>query len=111
VFLVRSEIVDGRTHVTALGELDLATRERLRAAVLAAFDAGLPVVVDLAGVGFIDSSGLQTVLELDQTARERRALLRVLPSQQVRRVLELTGLERLLTLDWDQSRRGAESDG
>jgi anti-anti-sigma factor len=114
VFEVRVEESDGRVRAVAVGELDLATRDRLEQAVLVALRSHLPVLVDLTGVTFIDSSGLQTLLDLDTAARKTDppTTLRVLPGEQVRRVLALTALERRFTLDdADPPHTEAEADG
>jgi anti-sigma B factor antagonist len=48
--------------VTVEGEIDLDTVDELEAALTAARAHGLPVVVDLTGCPFMDSTGLQRLL-------------------------------------------------
>lgn len=74
------------TRVVVTGELDVATAPRL--AVLLAEPAA--VEIDLAGVSFVDASGL-TVLVAAREARGRDRLRLVTPSTAVTRILELSG--------------------
>jgi anti-anti-sigma factor len=77
----RLELSRGVAHIS--GELDVQTVAALTNGVLAT-DA---VEVDLAGVTFMDSSGLKALLSL----REARPNLRIVAvSAQVRHVLEIT---------------------
>lgn len=80
------------------GELDLAAAPALRtrlADLLAAGDRD--VVVDLAGVTFFDTSALEPLVESHRLGRSRgvRLVLCHVPGH-VRRVLEITGLDRVL---------------
>jgi anti-anti-sigma factor len=55
------------------------------------------VVVDLADVSFMDASGLGTIVEADVRQRRAHGALRVTnPRPAVSRVIEITGLTRLL---------------
>lgn len=80
------------------GELDLAGAPRLTAAVDSWPEspaAGRPLVLDLSGVSFMDSTGVRTLVDAARTAREgdlAMALLR--PSPAVTRVLDLVDLRR-----------------
>jgi anti-anti-sigma factor len=60
---------DGRVAVT--GEIDLSSALRLTDDVLAAAgdDADAPLELDLSGVTFIDSSGLQALITVTQAVR------------------------------------------
>jgi anti-sigma B factor antagonist len=80
------------------GELDLAGTHRLAAALEATRDVapGLPLVLDLSAVSFMDSSGVRALVEAGRLAQEtgrRLALLR--PSRPVVRVLDLVDLRRV----------------
>ncbi len=91
---------DGRTTVSAAGELDLAAAEPFATAVRDALAAGA-VVIDLSQVTFMDSAGvraLNTALrESAQHGRELRVGAQLQPA--VVQVLELTGMLGLLPLD------------
>src|SRR5205085_2085502 len=74
-------------HVIVLeGDLDMAVAPELEAALDACAD-GLPVVVDLTSLGFVDSSGLHVLLNERRSSRPV-ALVRT-PGSNVGRVLEL----------------------
>jgi anti-anti-sigma factor len=67
---------------------------------MAALDgADSPVTLDLGGLGHLASAGMGLLLELVQRARRAGTPLTVLPPRggPARRVLELTGLGRVLT--------------
>ena len=80
--------------VTVKGEVDLATAPELEATVQRAFEiVPASVLLDLAGMSFIDSSGLRVLVALSNEARSRDATLalRNVP-RHAERVLDLTGL-------------------
>jgi anti-sigma B factor antagonist len=89
---------DGLTRVSVRGELDVASSPSLQVCLERELSAGHGVELDLSGVPFIDSSGIRVLLiELGSFAQRgfTFAVRTPLPDQ-VRRVLELTGvLERL----------------
>lgn len=59
----RKKTDDGMTVIEVSGELDLYTAPRLKEELLAAIDDGaLQVVIDIAGVNFIDSSALGVLI-------------------------------------------------
>ena len=51
------------------------------------------ITLDLAGVTFMDSGGLRAVLQACTDLGDRGEVLLVDPSDQVRRLLEITGVE------------------
>lgn len=91
--------------VKVTGELDLSNAEELTAAMAReALEAGL--IVDLAELSFMDSSGLR-VLMLAASDRGARLALVAEPDSPVRRVLDLAGLtDRIATFP----ARGAAAD-
>ncbi len=86
--------------VVVAGELSLAEApilERHLADLLET--APSTVVVDLAGVEFIDSTGLSVLVRAQQQASERGVEFGVQnPRAQAHRLLSLTGLEERLTI-------------
>jgi len=99
--------LDRRTHGTwavidVSGELDLYTAPNFRESVLeAAGDTDPPkVIVDFRGLGFIDSSGLGAIVACLKHLRERGGDLALAAPEGsgLRRLLDLTGLDRVLTL-------------
>jgi anti-sigma B factor antagonist len=77
------------------GELDLYTAPALREALQGAV-ARSPerLVVDLAGVTFIDSTALGALVEARSKLRDGDAFALAAPGLEVRRALEVTGLDR-----------------
>jgi anti-sigma B factor antagonist len=99
--------LERRTHgtwavVDVGGELDLYTAPSFRESVLeAAGDTDTPkVIVDFRGLGFIDSSGLGAIVACLKHLRERGGDLALAAPEGsgLRRLLDLTGLDRVLTL-------------
>ncbi len=92
-FRARAEQRPEGVVVVADGELDLVGAPALAAALPEQGDT--PVIIDLAGVGFMDSSGLRALLEARQACLEAgRPFAIARPSDAVRRVLELVDLAR-----------------
>jgi anti-sigma B factor antagonist len=85
--------------LTVRGEVDVTTTPRVRAQLISLLSEGTPqLVVDLEGVDFLDSSGLGALVAGLKLARSRSGELRIVCDRQrsVRKVLEVTGLERVL---------------
>ena len=85
--------------LTVHGEVDVKTTPRVRAQLLSLLSEGPPrLIVDSEGVGFLDSSGLGALVAALKLARSRSGELRLVCGSQrsVRKVLEVTGLERVL---------------
>jgi anti-sigma B factor antagonist len=90
----------GVTVVAIAGELDVATAPSLREELYRVIDQGVPmVVVDLAEMDFIDSTGLGVLVGALKRVKERSASLelRALPPS-ARRVFEITGLTQAFTI-------------
>jgi anti-anti-sigma factor len=88
----------GRVRVTLSGDCDLAVRDEMSAALLTAVGRAEIVVVDLAEVGFLDSSGVHGLVAAHHAARNRGGRLYVEnPSGAVATVLDLTGVGALLS--------------
>lgn len=83
------------------GELDLASTGDVWEAVRAELEVGAgPVVLDLQAVTFIDSIGVKLLLDVRKLAADLgRPLSFVRPSEFARRVLRLTGVDRVLGLE------------
>ncbi len=87
---VSIEVAADGTIVVA-GDIDMAGGPLLEASLLQRTD-DQPVVIDLAGVSFIDSSGLRSLLDGARRAQARgtEVVLRAV-GPEVSRLLELTG--------------------
>lgn len=85
----------GARTLVLTGSLDLASKPALAEAgrVVLLQDGAFKLTLDLAGVSFIDSSGLGTLIELAGLASDRGCSFALRsPSRRVQRVLDLTGL-------------------
>jgi anti-sigma B factor antagonist len=111
-FAVRSRQADGVTVVDVGGEVDVETAPRMRAALAAAVDAGLPVVVDLGGVTFMDSFGFGVLTAAHQQgARAGTPLQLRAVSDRIRHLLGLLGLDAVLNIEPDPDRHQPQKDG
>lgn len=89
---------NGTTTVVVRGEIDMLTATLLEAA-LADIPTGRALLVDMAGVGFMDSSGLKVVMTESHRRRGAGGSLRVVnESMVVTRLLEISGLGFLAKL-------------
>jgi len=83
--------------VVVTGEHDLSTAPELERRLEAALDSGQPVVIDLLGTTFIDSTVLRVLICAREQAGDRslgfRCALGESTGHGVRRLLELTGME------------------
>ncbi|HST72382.1 MULTISPECIES: STAS domain-containing protein [Kocuria] len=86
-------------HITGTGRLNMVGAPRLREVVAdVVADGSTHVVVDLGGTEFMDSSGLGALIGCLKLARQAGGDLRIANvSPQVRMVLELTSMHRVLT--------------
>ena len=95
-------IVPNRSEVVVVpeGELDLACADELDGEVRELRRSGFDrVVIDLRGVEFMDSAGLQVLLSLRNDAkRDGHSLTLTPPPRRVERVFELTATRGLF--DW-----------
>jgi anti-sigma B factor antagonist len=82
---------DGRVVVALWGELDVADAASVVAALAAVVARQSEIIVDLAGLEFIDSSGLAALARVRKQARHGGGdVLLVAPQQQVLQLLALT---------------------
>lgn len=93
-FTIRSEQHAAAAVVAFTGDLDVATRRAARDALQAALHEGEgPLVLDLTGIEFLDSTGLTVLVNTANDARRAaRPFTVVAPPGQARRTLELSGL-------------------
>lgn len=88
------------TVIGLSGDLDFHTARRLREKLLELHAAGANnVVLDMASLDFIDSSGLSVLVAGLKRLKnsDGNLTLRAVP-QQTRRVLEVSGLSRVLSI-------------
>jgi anti-anti-sigma factor len=97
--------LDERARVEARGELDLATAPDLEAALTQVRAAGArSIELDLAGLSFIDSTGVKLLWQWTRQSGDVGFVLRLKPGPPaVQRVFEITGLTRALPFDPPQT--------
>jgi anti-anti-sigma factor len=101
-FDVRTTAAADRAVVALTGECDLEGRDAMTAALLAAVENARTVRVDLAGVTFLDSSGVHSLVVAHRAAEQAGGRLFVAGAEgAVARVLEVTGVADLLREDTD----------
>jgi len=96
-----SDLDRGVTRVHLVGEVDIATAERLQGALDDLIrDGHTRLLVDLTEVSFIDSTGLGVLLHTVKQLRRRRGRLVVLcPDPTMRALFELVGHNLLFPVD------------
>jgi anti-anti-sigma factor len=93
---------NGATEILSVsGELDLGSvpaLERAMAAVAEVAENG-EICLDLSGLSFVDSTGAEALCKIHRTAEARgQRIIYASPQPQVRKVLELLGLDKVLRL-------------
>jgi anti-anti-sigma factor len=97
---LHSYVNDPSTSVHPTGEIDLSTVAAFHDQLAVAIESGRRcLVIDMAEVIFIDSTGLTELVHTrNQLLPDGGVVLRNVPKN-VRRVLGISGLERLFTLE------------
>jgi anti-anti-sigma factor len=100
---------NGAVRVQVHGELDMSTSPELDQVLRREIGAGRRVVVDLSEIAFIDSTGLNTLITAFHACDSNGGGLMVSPSlpDQVARVLEITGLNKVLPIGTNSEDRSA----
>lgn len=90
---------DDRSEVVVVGEVDLTTADELKQALTDAADGVDVVVADLAGLQFLDSTGLSALLAVHKMMRDRggRLELRDCPAMLVKMV-GIVGLDDVFVM-------------
>lgn len=100
---LRIEVADttSPTTVVLTGEIDVSTSNRVREALIAISNSGeSSVVVDMANVTFMDSTGLAALVgPLKRFRSMNGQIVLHSPSKGVQKVLEITGLTRVFTIE------------
>ena len=93
---IRNTVRAGRHTLALTGELDLDSATDLEAAVREACASGTGLVIDLRNVTFMDSTGLRVLIVAATLCEENGHELRIIPGEEIQRILEMTGLDRVL---------------
>jgi anti-sigma B factor antagonist len=106
---VSSRFHDDHAIVTISGEIDLYTAPRLHRELVGLLDDSMParVVIDMSGVEFCDSTGMNVLLSCLRRAREQGGELEIAaPKPAVRKILQVTGLDSVFTVVEDADAPG-----
>jgi anti-sigma B factor antagonist len=97
---IGTSVVDGRTVVQVVGEIDVYTAPQLRERLDAEIDAGrYDLVVDLSGVSFMDSTGLGVLVgRLKQIRLNDGSMRLVCSHERVLKVFVITGLDKVFAI-------------
>ncbi len=90
----RAEMTDDPVGARLIGELDLASYDDAAEALSPLFDAREDVVLDVAELSFMDSSGIRLLIRLRQSIDGGTVVVRS-PQPHVARLLEIAGLPDL----------------
>jgi anti-anti-sigma factor len=99
---IRTDRQPGLVRLALTGPVDLTGLARLRSAMAEAIDGAIDegrsrVVVDLAGVGFLDSSGINALVGAYRAGKARGVGVTVVNAAgTVRRTLEVVGVYQVL---------------
>lgn len=97
---VQTRVINDATIVAPVGEIDLSCAPSLRIQ-LTAVQAKKPkrLIIDLAGVPYMDSSGVATLVEAMQNARRTGGKLILSAMQEkVRSIFEIARLDMVFTI-------------
>lgn len=93
--LLKIEVIDGGLRLT--GEIDASTIDSLSRYLNPLPGVAGDIAIDLSNVGFIDSSGLRSLIDAHQRAAGLgRRVIMTEPSSVVRRLFEISGLSDYL---------------
>jgi anti-sigma B factor antagonist len=97
---IGSSVVDGRTVVQVVGEIDVYTAPQLRERLDQEIEAGhYDLVVDLSGVSFMDSTGLGVLVgRLKQIRLNDGSMKLVCAHDRVLKVFVITGLDKVFAI-------------
>lgn len=105
---IATSSLEGTNVITLRGEWDVATRERLRDA-LVALGTNDDVIVDLREASFFDSTALAELIALyERLSTAGHRLEALVGESNMRRLLELTSLDGLLGVSAERARYLAE---
>jgi len=106
----RTDVVEGSAVVSVTGDVDLVSAARLREVLEDALRLSSHLVVDVADVTFIDSSGLSALVQTHRQAADAGGSMTVRrPSPMLKRLLSITRLETVLVVE--ESEPGPSTTG
>ncbi|MBO0801853.1 MAG: STAS domain-containing protein [Nocardiopsaceae bacterium] len=104
---VSSRSHDGHVSVIVVGEIDLYTAPRLHGELTVVIDNAAPgsrVIIDMSGVDFCDSTGMNVLLTSLRQATDRDVGFELTaPQPAVKKILQVTGLDSVFTISPGQA--------
>lgn len=99
-FSIQTDETDGALVIRLNGEIDVAAAPAVRETILKSLNIWTgPVVIDMARVGFIDSTGLSALLAGYQRARQLERPYSIAALQaQAAKLFEITALNKLIPI-------------
>lgn len=111
---ISTRLLDSVVIVAPMGEIDLASSPRLRKGLEEAFTTDLSrFVIDLRGVGFIDSTGIGELVGCLRRCRDADLpLALVVPEGSITKILHVTGMDSVFDTfpDEESAVAGAVAD-
>lgn len=92
---------DGSTcRISVVGEVDVYTSPTLKSHIVDAVDDGcVDLVIDLEGVGFIDSSGLGVLVSGLRRVKEQSGSMRIICTRDgILKIFRITGLDKVFPI-------------
>lgn len=101
---IRCRVHDDRVVVIVQGDVDLASKDEVWAAMSFALDHRDRLVLDLGGATFFDSTGLKLIVRaIDQQRRGSPTVVIRSPRESVCRLLRITGIDELVVIEDPES--------
>jgi anti-anti-sigma factor len=97
--LLRLEKLDEPSGFRLIGELDASNVGMLSDALQREAGKGQDITLDLGGLAFMDSSGIQVLIKTAQDLQNRAKLVLRSPGDLVRRILSLIPMEKLANVE------------
>jgi anti-anti-sigma factor len=102
--VLEDEMADGTRRLALRGELDMISSPEVVARLEELKQQGVAVRLDLTGLTFMDSTGVRALYTAVKTAQDESTALQIVPPQgEPWRVLEITGLHRILPFVTDEA--------
>lgn len=97
---ISSEHVDDVCVLHLAGEVDVYTAPRLKETLVQHIEDGcIDIVIDLEGMGFIDSSGLGVLVGALRRVKERSGSIRlVCDRENILKIFRITGLDKVFPI-------------
>ena len=97
---ITTERNEATCRITVNGEVDVYTSPALKSRIVEAVDDGcVDLVIDLEGVGFIDSSGLGVLVSGLRRVKEQNGSMRIICTKEgTLKIFRITGLDKVFPI-------------